>query len=140
LPAVTGQQAESTDYTDSGRHVSFKATSAEMRALEAASGGGKHTPLALVKHVKTGDPSGKITIHVDKPAALRWLADHGVPRACLGFQYGHVCKHTRRWQSCGTKGNAHTEKAEGPHKLVDGWMEAAPTFVKAADRATYFDA
>ena len=60
-----------------------------------------------------------------------------MPRACLGFQYGHACKGARRWQSCATRGATHTEQPEGPHKIADGWMEAAITFVRPADRTAF---
>ena len=91
----------------------------------------------LSKNIKSGDPHGKLTIRVDKAAALRWLSEHGVPRACLGFQFGHACKAARRWQSCGARTANHTEKPEGPHKIADGWMEAALTFVHPADKKAF---
>ena len=60
-----------------------------------------------------------------------------MPRACLGFQFGHACKAARHWQSCGARTANHTEKPEGPHKIADGWMEAALTFVHPADKKAF---
>ena len=96
---------------------------------------GQYTPLTLASKPVQGKPAARITIHVDKPAALRWLSDHGVPRACLGFQFGHAGKSTRRWASCPKQSEAsHSETAEGPHQIAAGWDQAAPTFVRPADR------
>ena len=72
---------------------------------------------------------------MDKGGALRWLSDHGVNKACLAFQFGHVSKRARRWASCDKQTTAgHTEKPEGPHAIADGWEQAAPSFVHPADR------
>ena len=99
------------------------------------SGGVVYSPLVLqMKHVPH-QPVQQVTILVDKKGAGRWLQDHGVQKACLGFQYGHVCKATRRFASCSHHSDAaHTEEASGPHEIVAGWAAAAVTFVKAADR------
>ena len=99
------------------------------------SGGVVYSPLVLqMKHVPH-QPVQQVTILVDKKGAGRWLQDHGVQKACLGFQFGHACKATRRFASCGHQSDAaHTEEAAGPHEIVSGWAAAAVTFVKAADR------
>ena len=43
----------------------------------------------------------------------------------------------RRWQSCGARTANHTERPEGPHKIADGWIEAALTFVHPADKKAF---
>ena len=104
-------------------------------AGDTDSGGVVYSPLVLqMKHVPH-QPVQQVTILVDKKGAGRWLQDHGVQKACLGFQYGHVCKATRRFASCSHHSDAaHTEEASGPHAIVPGWAAAAVTFVKSADR------
>ena len=93
------------------------------------------TPLMLMAKPKPGTPPAKITVQIDAKGAARWLQDKGVARACLPFQFGHASKLCRRWQSCDKHGNPqHTEAAEGPHAIVDGWAEAAPKFVRPMDR------
>ena len=104
-------------------------------AGDTDSSGVVYSPLVLqMKHVPH-QPVQQVTILVDKKGAGRWLQDHGVQKACLGFQYGHVCKATRRFASCSHHSDAaHTEEASGPHAIVPGWAAAAVTFVKSADR------
>ena len=94
-----------------------------------------NTALKLVLKPGEMKNKGTVIIHVNAKGALRWLADHGVPHACLGFQYGHVCVKARRWKSCTFSEKAdHTEDPSGPHKIVDGWAAAASQFVLPADR------
>jgi hypothetical protein len=58
-----------------------------------------------------------------------------VPRACLGFQFGHACAGARQWKSCLQQNDPkHTQELTGPHKVVEGWKEAAAGFVKPSDR------
>ena len=105
-------------------------------ASDTDSSGVEYSPLGLqMKHVPH-QPVQQVTILVDKKGAGRWLQDHGVQKACLGFQYGHVvCTATWPFASCSHKSDAaHTEEATGPHAIVAGWSAAAVKFVKAADR------
>jgi hypothetical protein len=99
---------------------------------------GKYHPLELAARIERGKPPSSFTVRVDTKAAQRWLNEHGVRRACLPFQFAHACKSARRWASCPHQSSpAHKEAAEGPHALVDGWNEAAITFVHSADRALF---
>ena len=104
-------------------------------AKQQESGSGKWTTLELIAKVGSKATDGKISISVDKAGALRWLHDHGVQRACLGFLFGHACPGARQWKSCPHPNTtAHTQELTGPHKVVEGWKEAAVEFVKPSDR------
>jgi hypothetical protein len=113
--------------------VERKGAAADASATD--SGGVVYSPLVLQMKYVPQEPVQQVTILVDKKGAARWLQDHGVQKACLGFQYGHACSATRRFASCSHHGDAaHTEETSGPHEIVKGWAAAAVTFVKAADR------
>jgi hypothetical protein len=130
-PRTTPSAAEPSPLKQVG--FADKVTNLGEQSGEATEG--KFTALVLAGKPVPGSPPAKVTIRVDKQGALRWLHDHGVPKACLAYQYGHVGKSTRRWASCGSqKSPTHNEAAEGPHKIVEGWDKAALTFVLKADR------
>ena len=120
------------------RSVSFEQPSSSLQPgvqQPASSGGAGYSPITLVEKGVRGKSITKFTIRVDTKAASRWLSDHGVKRACLGFQFGHASAQARRWASCPNQSSpGHVEAPEGPHAIVAGWSEAAPTFVHPADR------
>ena len=94
------------------------------------------SPLKLVTKPGQGEP--EFTIHVNKAGALKWLAEHGNAKPCLGFLFGHASQRARRGQSCGQQqASGHTQEAKGPHLIPTGWVEAAPSFVLQADRASF---
>ena len=97
--------------------------------------GTTYTPITLTAKGVRGQGLVKFTIRVDTKGASRWLSEHGVKRACLAFQFGHVSQRARRWASCPSQGSAgHDEAPEGPHAIAEGWTEAAPSFVHPADK------
>jgi hypothetical protein len=104
----------------------------------ADAGEPKWTPISLKAGHVAGRAPARFTIHVDSAGALKWLAAHGIQRACLPFQFGHACPHARRWGSCGSQGKGqHKEATEGPHAIAAGWMEAAVSFVRPSDRKVF---
>jgi hypothetical protein len=94
------------------------------------------TALSLARKFVDGKPGGNFTLHVDATGARNWLKAHGVPNACLAYQFGFACGGARPFASCGSKNEqGHTAEKEGAHKIADGWSAAAVKFVKPADKA-----
>ena len=116
------------------RHVTISEEPAAVTKASAGSSSFTHK-LELVAKPTRDEKWGKFGIRIDHKAAARWLTDHGVQRPCMCFQFGHASQRARRWASCPHKDDAaHTEAAEGPHAIADGWAKAAAQFVHPDDR------
>ena len=63
---------------------------------DAGTGAGVYHPVTIAAKPRSGRSNTEFVLRVDTKAASRWLNEHGVPRACLSFQYGQK-RLTRRF-------------------------------------------